>query len=78
MTATKTKTVDVADETPMTLKKTAASPLLRGTVSVGAVRCWVKRGIGGVRLEARRIGGRLWVTESALARFLDATSGAAE
>lgn len=33
---------------------------------------WCRRGIGGVRLESRRIGGRVYTSRRALDRFMEA------
>lgn len=41
---------------------------------LGTLIRWVRRGKRGARLEVRRVRGRLWTTEEAVARFLAAVA----
>lgn len=45
-----------------------------GTPHLSTVYRWVKRGVGGVRLEAARVGGRLFVRRAAIREFIRETN----
>jgi Protein of unknown function (DUF1580) len=53
-----------------------AARLLPGRPHPSTVWRWRKKGVRGIKLETLQIGGRVWVTRSAIADFLTALSGA--
>src|SRR5271163_2432018 len=64
--------IDFGNERLLTFRE--ASSLLPGRPHVSTFHRWRQRGIGGVRLETTRIGGKRFVTLSALQRFVSALS----
>lgn len=66
--------LDLQRERPLTLAEAARTlPGRRGRpVSQAAVYRWCVRGVRGVKLESVRVGGQLFTTAEALARFLEA------
>lgn len=51
-----------------------AAALLPGRPHVATIRRWLSRGARGIRLECVKIGGRTFVRQSALERFVEACS----
>jgi predicted transcriptional regulator len=49
----------------------------RQNINVSTCWRWAQRGVRGSRLETFSIGGRRWTTEEAFARFVEATTAAA-
>jgi len=68
--------IDLASETPLTLKEAAAR--LPGRPHVATLHRWIAKGVRGIQLEAGLLGGKRITTLEALQRFLDALSGAHE
>ncbi len=48
--------------------------ILEERVHVSTVWRWAKRGIGGIRLETIKLGGKTFTTSQALTRFIEKTS----
>jgi hypothetical protein len=62
--------LDFSVEPPVPLN--LVGDLLPVPRSLPTIRAWAVRGVRGVKLEMARIGGRLFTTEAAVGRFLDA------
>jgi hypothetical protein len=67
--------IDLANETPLTLKEAAAR--LPGRPHLGTLHRWIAKGVRGVHLEAGLLGGKRITSLEAVQRFLDALSGTA-
>ena len=62
----------MAKRSEQLVRLSEASRLIPTRPSVSSLWRWSTRGISGVRLETRKIGGQRFTTESAVERFLDA------
>lgn len=72
MPGTKNKALDLLTEDTITLPQAARE--LPGRPNASTLWRWHRRGVGGVRLEAVRIGGgRIYTSRQAITRFLAAT-----
>ena len=69
--------IDLANETPITLAK-AAQTLPGGAVHVSTIHRWRMKGCRGVRLETFLRGGVRHTTREAIERFFAATTAAAD
>lgn len=69
-------TIDPFQDTLIPLAKVARS--LPHPPSPAAIWRWHRHGIGGVRLEIVRVGGRLYTTPEAWREFVRATTGSRE
>ena len=69
--------IDLANETPITLAKSAQT-LPGGAVHVSTVHRWRIKGCRGVRLESFLRGGVRHTTREAIERFFAATTAAAD
>jgi hypothetical protein len=66
--------IDIRNETLLTLSQAARlQPPGRGgrPTHISTVYRWISRGIGGIRLDAIRLGGRLLTSREALQRFAE-------
>lgn len=68
--------IDIQNENLLTMAQAAAS--LPNRPHLSTLWRWRKRGIGAVRLEVITIGGRVFTSAEALARFAEKTTAAAE
>jgi len=66
--------IQISDEDVITLADaTKRLPRIRGKrIHISTIYRWAHRGVGGVRLETLRVGGRLCTSAEALQRFCDA------
>jgi hypothetical protein len=62
-------TIDIDREELLSV--TEARQSLPRTVAPGTLRRWITLGVGGHRLEAVRIGGKIFTSRQALARFVE-------
>jgi Protein of unknown function (DUF1580) len=65
--------IDQADEVLLPLRHAGA--LVPGRPGPATLRAWADRGVRGIVLESRRIGGRRFTTREALERFLALVNG---
>jgi hypothetical protein len=68
--------IDHTAETLLTFAEAAA--VLPDRPHVSTIHRWRLRGIGGVKLDTIRIGGRRYTSHEALERFINATTAAAD
>lgn len=54
-----------------------ATELFPGRVAPSTVRGWIRDGVNGIRLDALRVGGRIFVSPAAADEFLRAINAAA-